>query len=315
VSLPWNRRLRLRVAPDRISANLKAGWPRTATLAEARRLVEPDEAATAPAGGPASHDLSGHPRALAALLQEIASQWPLKGVRLEIELSSALLHLDVVDGDFAGHTDRQLQGIAGACVAEMLGDAVADHEVRWQLQRDDRHLVIAAISRALLSMFQECARGFEMRLARVQPQFVTEWNSFGQALKPGHGVFAVAAARDLAIAAVVDGTISAISIGPAVDIDADDEESPVPVVDRVYSKPATALLVTSSTGTARGAFSPTRPAPLSGTDALDARVDRLLFASGQDPAEQSAFVLVAPDTPSIAASPRWSVMAPRGAQA
>jgi hypothetical protein len=236
-------------------------------------------------------------------------------VRLQVELSSALVHLDVVDGDFAGRTDRQLQGVADACVAEMLGDAAAGHAVRWQLQRDGRHLMIAAIPGALLSMFEECARAFGMRLASVQPQFVTQWNAFGQALKPGQGVFAVAAARDLAIAAIVDGAISSISVGPAVDIDAGDDEAPMPVVDRVYSKPATALVVTSSTGTARGAFSSTRPTPTSGTDALDARVDRLLFGSGLDPDAQSAFVLVAPDTASIAASPRWSVMGLRGARA
>jgi hypothetical protein len=69
VSLPWNKSLRLCVAPDRISATLRVGWPRAAAVTEAQRHVEPDEATTSAPGGTGGHDLSGHPRAIDALLQ------------------------------------------------------------------------------------------------------------------------------------------------------------------------------------------------------------------------------------------------------
>jgi hypothetical protein len=318
VSLPWNESLRLRVDPGAVAATLRAGWPRRATTAEVRRRVE-RAAAPVPGGDSASvQDPSRHAEAIEAVLQEIASHTPLRGAALSVELSSAIVHLDVVDGDFAGRTDRQLHDIAIACVAELLGDAAADHEVRWQLQRDDRHLLICAIARSQLSMFDGLAQAFGMRLASVRPQFVVHWNEFGRAVEPGRCVFAVSAACDLAIASVVDGAISSISIGPGIDIesvDAPGDESLASAVDRVYSKPDTGLFVTGSTATARGAFSPVRALPPNGIDALDARVDRLLFGSGQDPADQSAFVLVTPDSPSIAASSRWSVMGQPEAQA
>jgi hypothetical protein len=134
---------------------------------------------------------------------------------------------------------------------------------------------------------------------------------------PGRCVFAVSTTGDLSIGAVVDGALASISSGPGVDIhEGVAAGAPTsPPVERVYSKPAASLLFTSSSGAGRGMFSPTRPMPLEGIDALDARVDRLLYCSGQDPEEQSKFILVASGTPTLAASSRWVVANASGAPA
>ena len=315
MSLPWNRPVRMRLAPDEVRATWKSAWPRSAAAAEARCSVEPVDGGAAASQRMATPDLDGLARAVGVVLKEIATHAPAKGRALNVELSSALLHLDVVEGDLAGHADRQLADIATACAAEVLGDTVGDHEIRSHLQRDGRRLLIAAIGRPLLAMLSEQARACGMRLVSATPEFVAHWNAHGHAVKPGESVFAVSAARDLSISTIVDGTITAISIGPPVDLDAATQAPAAVVVERAYAKPITSLLASGSAGKSRGAFSPSRPATPVGADALDLRVDRMLVASGRDPKAQSTFVLVAPDAPSIEASTRWSTAGPRSARA
>ena len=310
MSRPWNKSLRLRVASDQVEGTLHGGWPRGAQPVRAQRGVDQD-------AGSRTSDAGGHAEAIDAVLQDIAAQTPLKGVRLDVELASSLLHLDVVEGDFGALADRQLQGIADACVVEVLGDAGAEHDVRWHLQRDARHLVVVAIARAHLALLESVARSFGMRVRSVKPEFVVRWNDFGRAVKPGRCVFAVSTTGDLSIGAVVDGALASISTGPGVDIhEGIAAGAPTsPPVERVYSKPAASRLVTSSSGAGRGMFTPTRPMPVDGFDALDARVDRLLVCSGQDPEAQARFILVASDVPALAASSRWVVANAAGAPA
>ncbi|MGN6525772.1 MAG: hypothetical protein ACTHL8_05240 [Burkholderiaceae bacterium] len=301
----WNRRLRLRVAPDRVSATLRSSGLRAAAPAHARRAVAPAD------GAAAADDLAA---AVEAVIQDLASQAPLAGARLHVELSTALLHLDVAEGDFSDCPERELQGIAATCAQEMLGDDAADHDLRWALQRDERHLLIAAIPRARLALFESLARSADARLASVQPDFTLRWNEFGRVRTPGRSVFAVSSPADLSIAIVVDGAIACVSTGPGVDIATELEgDLPSAVADRVYASGAPALLVTTGDGNGRGAFSSTRPMPQVGADALDARVDRLLRACGDDPAAVSSFLLVAADARSVEASSRWTVAGLLGA--
>lgn len=306
----WNKSLRLRIASDRVEGSLEGGWPRRSPPVRAQRDID-DQTVSG------TSDASGRAEAIDAVLLDIAAQTPLKGVGLHVELASSLLHLDVVEGDFGALADRQLQGIAAACVAEVLGDDGADHDVRWHLQRDARHMLVVAVARAHLAMFEGIARSHGMRLRSVKPEFVARWNEFGRAVKPGRCVFAVSTTGDLSIGAVVDGALSSISTGPGVDIH-EGVAAEVPTslpVERVYSKPAASLLFTSSSGADRGKFSPSLPIPVEGIDALDARVDRLLYCSGQDPEEQSRFILVASDVPALASSSRWVVANAAGAPA
>ena len=174
MSLPWNSSLLLQIAPEGIVGTLTTGWPRRrhigASSASADKL--PHE----PSGesNPATLDAD----ALQAVLDEIGLASPLRGARVVVEVADPLVQFDIAEGDFAALGDRQLQAIALACMGELLGNAVADHEVRWSLQADERHLVIAAVPRALITALAEAATGRGARLASVQPAFARRWNTY-----------------------------------------------------------------------------------------------------------------------------------------
>ena len=283
----WNRSVRLHIGTDAVRAVARGGWPRAATIAETHRAVA---SATAAAAG-----MVPHAQAIEAALDELGAAVRMKGARLEAEIASTLLHLDVVEGDFGAQSDRQLQGVATACVSEMLGDEAAQRAVRWYLQPDDRHLLIAALAEDWIALVQSAATAAGLRFASLEPAFVARWNESGKAMRAGNGIFAVCDAAELAIAAVADGAIAAISVGAGVGLQAD--------APRASAKPAPAPSRTSRI--VSSGFSPERQ----GVATMDERVDRFLSGRGQDPDLQSAFVLVAADSPPMAASTRWSVIA------
>ena len=300
MSRPLNSLLQLRVGAERVEATLSAGWPRRAAALHAQREVDVSAAGDS--------ELDAHAQAIDAVLADIAAQRSLKGVRLEAQLSSALVHLDVVEGAFADQADRQLQAVASACMDEMLGDDAAAHELRWHLQRDARHLLIAAIPRAHLALLQAVAQRTGLRLRSVTPEFVVRWNQFGRVATRGHWVFAVSTGDDLAIATVADGAVSSISLGPGIELeDVAAVDAPPAPVRPVYLKSAAPLMVKSSLGGGHGVFTSTRPMPQAGGDALDARVDRLLVGCGQDPEAQARFLLVACAAHSFTPSSRWAL--------
>lgn len=283
----WNRAVRLRVGTGAVDASVRAGWPRAVAVAAARRVVED---ASPPAAG-----IAPHAQAIEAVLGELGAATPIRGARLEVEIASALLHLDVVEGDFGASTDRQLQGIATACVSEMLGDEASRRAVRWHLQRDDRHLLIVALAEDWIELLKAAAESAGLRLASIEPAFVARWNDSGGAMTPATGVFAVCTRADLAIAAVADGAIAAISVGAGVDLQ---RQAPGP-------GPRTPEALARSGSVAASGFSSDRD----GAAALDERVDRFLSGRGQDPDTPAAFVVLASDEAVVAASKRWTVIA------
>ena len=291
MSLPWNKVVCLRVVPGSVCATLSQGWPRAKVLASASHgdnaPFTPSTRGTATASAEASHGLA---TALDAVLLELAQAAAIGTAHLDVELADALVHLDAVEGDFSGQSERQLQSMAVACVTELLADATADHDVRWQLQPGGRHLLIAAIARAHIQGFVEAAARHGLRLRSIQPDFCLQWNRHAAALKPGSSVFAVASGNDAVVAHVQHGAITTISQGGGwldrgVDAGAGGTEVRV---KRLMCGLGLAASTTAGT--------------------LDVRIARLLASVGQDEAKQSAFVLVAPETPERALSPRWTVI-------
>lgn len=290
MSLPWNKSVRLRVVPDSVCGTLVQGWPRAKVRASASHgSATPFSAAgrgTASAAAGASNGLA---TALDAVLLELAQAGTIASAQLDVELADALVHLDAVEGDFGGQSDRQLQSMAMACVTELLTDATADHDVRWQLQSGGKHLLIAAVERAHIQAFTEAAARHRLHLRSIQPDFCLQWNRHAAALKPGSSVFAVASGDDAVVAHVQQGAITTISQGGWLDrsVDADVGGTEVHV-----------KRLMCGLGLA--------PAATAGT--LDIRIGRLLASVGQDEATQSAFVLVAPETSESALSSRWTVI-------
>ena len=272
--------VRLRVVPDSACAVRWRGWWRPRAVARSEKA-----AGTMPS---AKNDESITRTALDAVidaaLRELAAASPLKGAGLHVELADALVHLDVVAGDFAASGERQLAAIASACVEELLGDAAKDHEIRWQLQRDGRHLLIAAVERSQLRALSEIAARHGMRLRSVQPDFCLQWNRHARSLRPGSGVFVVASGRDAVVSQVERGTVRALSGGPWL--------------DRRDATDTQAQRLMCGLGLERGATAGT----------LDLRVDRMLAGTGLRPEQQSSYVLVAPQIAQKALAPRWQVI-------
>ena len=315
MSLPWNKSVRLRVGPHGAAATLERTWPRRAAMASAHR-ARADADATAGTDGSAFGLELG---AIEPVLRELERAAPLRGAGLNVELSDSVVHLDVIEGDFAGQSDPQLRAIAAACVAELLGDDADVYELRWQLQPDDRHLLICAIARAHLSALARDAARLSLRLTSVQPDFVVQWNRYAGTLTSGASVFAVTSGTALAIACVVDGIISAISVAACADGAAswhepvgtpstEAEDDRALAAEQLDSNVGRLLLGFGLNGHARSGFSPTHPSPLDTVGDVDTRVDRLLASIGQDPSAQTAFMLVAPDALAPTASRRWTVL-------
>jgi hypothetical protein len=279
VSLPWSKVVRLRVRPNSAGAKLERGWPRRRVLARASHTAT-DAAEPQPA--PADN----MSRAIDAVLAELGKTATLRGARLEVAWADALMHFDVVAGDFVGNSDRELQTVATACVAELLGESAPAHEIRWQLQADGKHLLIGAIEREHLRTLSEAAARHGLKLTSVQPDFCLQWNRHSHAVAPGACVFAVASGHDAVIACVADGTVAAVSRGAWL--------------ARAH-QPGNSTVAVNKLMHGLG-LEPSAKEVL-----LDIRVDRLLASIGLDAASQSAFVLVAPEMAGTKVSARWTL--------
>jgi hypothetical protein len=201
-----------------VRGRLELGWLHARLLARSGgAILEPPVCVAEYDQTPSDASLNALGRAIDSVLGELAAVASLRGARLQVELGGSLAHVDVVEGDFDGESDRRLQAIAKACVAELLGDGERDHETCWQLQRDGKHLLIGALSRGLLHLLSQAATRLGMSLASVQPDLCVQWNRHAEALGTGAAVFAAACGGDAVVASVRDGTITALSSGAWLD--------------------------------------------------------------------------------------------------
>lgn len=269
-----NRRLELRVLRDAVRLTLCRRWPRPKKLAQSD--VRHDAAAGAGAGA------GTWATALHEGLAALARQVPIAGARLHVQLSDALVHFDVVQGDFADKSARQLHSFAQACAAELLGERVNQHTLRWQLQCDERHLLLCAVPDALLEALKTAAHAHGLSLASCEPSFVAQWNAHARGALGDAVVFAVATGLNAMIACVRDGAITAVSNGPWF-------------AERHCAASAGLLARQGMTDAAD-------------RSTLDLQVDRLLASHGFDAAEPWAFVVVRPRVHQAELSARWTML-------
>jgi hypothetical protein len=273
----------LRLTPEVSCATLEAGWPHAQVLAHSRHATGARDPEPVDEGAVPTTGLGG---LIEATLTELSHGRSLKGARLDVELADALVHLDVASGDFSAESDAVLAAVARACIAELLGDAIKDHVVRWQLQADARHLLICAVDQSLLQSLDKLAARHGLRLRSVQPDFCVQWNRHVDKLRTATGVFAVAHGNDAVIAHADRGTVRALSVGPWLDR-----------IDPPGTSNPQAMRLLCELGLA----------PLSTAGVLDQRVDRLLASVGACADAQGAFVLVAPASSAKAVTRRWIV--------
>jgi hypothetical protein len=228
---------------------------------------------------------------LDALLVSLAHDTPLKGAQLCVELPDASLHLDVVRGEFEDKGPRQLQAIAHACVVELLGERAADHAIQWQLQRDERHLLLCAVPSALLETVCAVALRHGMHLVHAQPGFAAQWNYHFRRGTPRTAVFAVACEANAVVTFIRNGAIVAISNGPWL-------ERP-----ELVRPTAGASSLMSRQGMGDCIDQP----------ALDLHTDRLLSSHAFD--AEGKFLLVGPRASARRLSKRWAVAPPVGVRA
>ena len=266
----------LRVEPQRAVATLATAWPRRARVTATFPPATPSPSQRQKTGDAEP----GLDAMVDSVLQELEQSASLRGAGLTVEVDDPLVHFDVAEGDFGTQSDRQLQAIAVACMAELLGDAASDHEVRWSLQAGARQLLIAAVPRTLMAMLEAAAGVRGIRLLSVQPSLARRWNSFAPTLKAERAVFATTSGRYSVVACVVDQAIRAVSVGPWQD-EGDTAQG---------------------TSAAQAALATAR---------LDARAARLLASLGIADGNETEHFLVT-DDPAVAdaAPPPWSVAAP-----
>ncbi len=152
--------------------------------------------------------------AAALVLSELDAVRSLRGTPLDVVVGDEFAHLDVVRGDFFVQTDRQIELLAQAWVAEVLGSVVAARSIRWQLQQGSEHLLVATLNMPLLQAIHEMALVLGMRLRRVEPLFAACWNAPGNRLQAaGECLFACAELGHAVIASVHKGVITGLSQG------------------------------------------------------------------------------------------------------
>lgn len=265
--LLWNKSLQLYMCSQAVHGTLHPAWSRRRVLARASHDVD------LPA--PMAHGAPAPLAAIDAVLSELRASAPDRGVRLCAVLSDERIHLDVVAGDYRHASDRQLQSIATACVAELLGDQAVGQVVRWQLQPDRRHLLICSIAPQDMESMVQAASRHGLSLTSLQPAFCMQWNRHADALPGGTGVFATTNGAHAIVACVTGGAITDLSCGPCHEGESTPQEN--------------------------------RPA----TSAMDSRVDRLLASIGRDARSVSTFLLVAPERHTHSLASRWTLLDPQ----
>ena len=275
MSRPSNKWVRLTLQPDGARASLWRGWLKPSKVAEQACVFDSTEAAT------------GLECALDELLLALVEQAPIAGAVLTVEIADSLVHFDVASGDFSGASSRRLESFADATIFELLGESARSHTVRWQLQHDERHLLVCAIPNEPLQAITNAARTHRLQLGRVEPRFAVQWNQHARRRAADRAVFAVADNVNAVIACLQRGVVLAVSNAPwCVE----------PTHEQIGVTPVASLLV--SFGLARD----------EDRAELDVRVDRLLAAVGVDSAAVSTFDLVASGEPPALLSGRWAVL-------
>jgi hypothetical protein len=268
VSRLSNRRIELSLGARTIQASLHTTWPRRKLLAQAQHAlpITPQEAMP-------SHQDGLQPACAAGIqtvLTEITALAAARHAALHVRMGDAHMCFDVVKGDYANASDRELQAIATACVQDTLGERASTQLVRWQLQPDHEHLLIASLPSPAVETLANIAAEHGWPLASVQPWFCERWNDRSKAKADDHGLFASVGAGNVVMVLSQRGSIVALS--------------------------ATALGVDASDTTSD---SPTR-------SALDLCSERLLSSVGVHAESVSSWLLDTPEEEAIALPPRWS---------
>lgn len=273
MSLLSNRSLHLHVGALSVRGALRARWSTRKVMASSSQEFNPlipDQPGTmldSAIGKPCSV-------AMDAVLSELWANASSQKPRLCVVLADSCVHFDVVHGDYHAASDRHLQSIATACIAEVLGDAATSQVVRWQLQPDSQHLLISCIDQRNVSVIEQAASMHGLLVHSLRPDFCVQWNQYARTMPASRCVFAAVNEGYAIVAYVQHRTIMALSCGP---------------------------FFSDNGGLGDGKHT---------VDAVDERAGRLLASLGQEASDVSTFVLVTPAREDIPSVSRWTTFNP-----
>lgn len=224
-------------------------------------------------------------------LLSLSQRAEIRGAQLHVQVADNLAVLEVVRGepnDLIRSNNKQLQRLAEVAIAEVMGEKVANYDVRWHVQADNEHLFVCALPKVLLTGIDSAAAAYGLQVASVEPQFSHVWNASLAQLsqtRAQQAVFLRASENEAVLGCVRNGVITQVSQALSMRNEVAVEVSDSPDSTNEISQHVSTM--------AR----------------LDAMVDRLLTALGEDPAQTWRFFASSQGLSRADFSPRWQLLA------
>ncbi len=223
-------------------------------------------------------------------LLSLSQRADIRGAQLNVQVADNLAVLEVIRGepnDLIRSNHKQLQRLAEVAIAEVMGDKAANYDVRWHVQADNEHLFVCALPKVLLAGINSAAQAYGVTLARVEPQFSQVWNASLAQLsqtRAQQAVFLRASENEAVLGCVRNGVITQVSQALSMRNDADTPNGIAEAADNISQHVNTMAR-------------------------LDAMVDRLLTALGEDPSQTWRFFASSQGLSRADFSPRWQLLA------
>jgi hypothetical protein len=223
-------------------------------------------------------------------LLSLSQRADIRGAQLNVQVADNLAVLEVIRGepnDLIRSNNKQLQRLAEVAIAEVMGDKAANYDVRWHVQADNEHLFVCALPKVLLAGINSAAQAYGVTLAHVQPQFSQVWNASLAQLsqtRAQQAVFLRASENEAVLGCVRNGVITQVSQALSMRNETDTLEGITDAADNISQHVSTMAR-------------------------LDAMVDRLLTALGEDPTQTWRFFASSQGLSRADFSPRWQLLA------
>jgi hypothetical protein len=223
-------------------------------------------------------------------LLSLSQRADIRGAQLNVQVADNLAVLEVIRGepnDLIRSNNKQLQRLAEVAIAEVMGDKAANYDVRWHVQADNEHLFVCALPKVLLAGINSAAQAYGVTLARVEPQFSQVWNASLAQLsqtRAQQAVFLRASENEAVLGCVRNGVITQVSQALSMRNETDTPDGITDAADNISQHVSTMAR-------------------------LDAMVDRLLTALGEDPSQTWRFFASSQGLSRADFSPRWQLLA------
>lgn len=151
--------------------------------------------------------------ALRPCLDELKAKHRIAGIRCDVVVADTWVAYDVLSGDLAEVPEGAADEVVRASLADTLGMKAGDLAVRWQPQRGERCLA-CALPRDAMDRLRTVLAGAEVRLGRVEGDFVHAFNERRTELAASRAVLAVVRDDGTQFGLVVDRGLACMRFEP-----------------------------------------------------------------------------------------------------